>query len=185
MSRRYGRFEMGQVLLLARRMIEAGVRFVTANAVSTRRTPAFGVSDLGHPFRSFRLYDSHLLPEFDQTLSALLSDLSDRGLLDDTLVLVMGEFGRTPASTTPTRRRDHWSRAYTASSPAAQSKAASSTANRQRRRRGARLPGPPRRPRRHALRVPRHPPRHDAARPASTPAPHRGGRTGASLVWLM
>ncbi|MBM4068182.1 MAG: DUF1501 domain-containing protein [Planctomycetes bacterium] len=113
---RYGRFEMGQVLLLARRMIEAGVRFVTANAVSnppSTRLSAFQIWDTH--FDHFRLYDSHLLPEFDQALSALLGDLADRGLLDDTLVLVMGEFGRTPRiNNADGGGRDHWSRAYSA-----------------------------------------------------------------------
>jgi uncharacterized protein (DUF1501 family) len=113
---RYGRFEMGQVLLLARRMIEAGVRFVTANAVSNppnTRLSAFQIWDTH--FDHFRLYDSHLLPEFDQALSALLSDLSERGLLDDTMVVVMGEFGRTPRiNSADGGGRDHWSRAYSA-----------------------------------------------------------------------
>lgn len=113
---RYGRFEMGQVLLLARRMIEAGVRFVTTNAVSNppnTRLSAFQIWDTH--FDHFRLYDSHLLPELDQALSALLSDLSDRGLLDDTLVLVVGEFGRTPRiNNADGGGRDHWGRAYTA-----------------------------------------------------------------------
>ena len=111
---RYGRFEMGQVFLLARRMIEAGVRFVTANAVSNppnTKLSAFQIWDTH--FDHFRLYDSHLLPEFDQAFSALLSDLSDRGLLDETLVLVMGEFGRTPKiNAAAGGGRDHWSRAY-------------------------------------------------------------------------
>jgi uncharacterized protein (DUF1501 family) len=113
---RYGRFEMGQVFLLARRMVEAGVRFVTANAVSNppnTRLSAFQIWDTH--FDHFRLYDSHLMPEFDQALSALLSDLSDRGLLDDTLVVVMGEFGRTPRiNGADGGGRDHWGRAYTA-----------------------------------------------------------------------
>jgi hypothetical protein len=113
---RYGRFEMGQVFLLARRMIEAGVRFVTANAVSNppnTRLSAFQIWDTH--FDHFRLYDSHLLPELDQALSALLSDLFDRGLLDDTLVLVVGEFGRTPRiNNADGGGRDHWGRAYTA-----------------------------------------------------------------------
>jgi hypothetical protein len=111
---RYGRFEMGQVFLLARRMIESGVRFVTANAVSNPPNTglsAFQIWDTH--FDHFRLYDSHLLPELDQALSALLSDLSDRGLLDETLVLVMGEFGRTPKINGANGGgRDHWARAY-------------------------------------------------------------------------
>jgi hypothetical protein len=111
---RYGRFEMGQVFLLARRLIEAGVRFVTANAVSNppdTKLSAFQIWDTH--FDHFRLYDSHLMPELDQALSALLGDLSDRGLLEDTLVLVAGEFGRTPKiSHVDGGGRDHWSRAY-------------------------------------------------------------------------
>ncbi len=111
---RYGRFEMGQVFLLARRLVEAGVRFVTANAVSNptdTKLSAFQIWDTH--FDHFRLYDSHLMPEFDQALSALLLDLSDRGILDETLVLVAGEFGRTPKiNAAAGGGRDHWSGAY-------------------------------------------------------------------------
>lgn len=111
---RYGRFEMGQVLLLARRLIESGVRFVTANAVSNpenTRLSAFQIWDTH--FDHFRLYDSHLLPEFDRSLSALLEDLEQRGLLCETLVIVMGEFGRTPTiNAADGGGRDHWSKAY-------------------------------------------------------------------------
>jgi hypothetical protein len=113
---RYGRCEMGQVFLLARRLIEAGVRFVTANAVS--HPPNTGLSSYqiwDTHFDHFRLYDSHLMPELDQALSALLADLSDRGLLDETLVLVTGEFGRTPRiSDAAGGGRDHWPGAYSA-----------------------------------------------------------------------
>ncbi len=76
---RYGCCEMGQVFLLARRLIEAGVRFVTANAVSNppnTTLSAFQIWDTHHDH--FRLYDSHLMPELDQALSALLEDLSQR-----------------------------------------------------------------------------------------------------------
>jgi hypothetical protein len=111
---RYGRAEMGQVFLLARRLIEAGVRFVTANAVSDpprTRLSSFQIWDTH--FDHFRLYDSHLLPELDQALSALLTDLSERGLLQETLVLVAGEFGRTPQiNNSDGGGRDHWPRAY-------------------------------------------------------------------------
>ncbi|MFO0918255.1 MAG: DUF1501 domain-containing protein [Planctomycetaceae bacterium] len=111
---RYGRFEMGQVMLLARRLIEAGVRFVTANAVAnpanTRLSP-FQIWDTH--FDHFRLYNECLLPEFDQSLSALVTDLEERNLLDETLIVVMGEFGRTPKVTNVEGGgRDHWSRAY-------------------------------------------------------------------------
>jgi len=114
MHDRYGRHEMGQVLLLSRRLIEAGVRFVTANAVSNppdTKLSAFQIWDTH--FDHFRLYDSHLLPELDQSLSALLSDLHERGLYDETLVIVMGEMGRTPRiNSNPGGGRDHWGKAY-------------------------------------------------------------------------
>jgi uncharacterized protein (DUF1501 family) len=116
MHERYGHSEMGQVLLLSRRMIEAGVRFVTANAVSnpenTRLSP-FQIWDTH--FDHFRLYNDTLLPEFDRSLSALISDLDERGLLDETLVMVMGEMGRTPRiNDAKDGGRDHWGRAYSA-----------------------------------------------------------------------
>jgi hypothetical protein len=113
---RYGRSEMGQVFLLARRMIESGVRFVTANAVSDpprKRLSSFQIWDTH--FEHFRLYADYLLPELDQALSALLADLSDRGLLSETLVLVTGEFGRTPRiADVDGGGRDHWPQAYSA-----------------------------------------------------------------------
>lgn len=111
---RYGRFEMGQVMLLARRMVEAGVRFVTANAVSNPVNTALSSFQIWDThFDHFRLYNENLLPEFDQSLSALITDLDERGLLDETLIVVMGEFGRTPKiNTNNGGGRDHWSRAY-------------------------------------------------------------------------
>jgi len=111
---RYGRFEMGQVMLLARRMVEAGVRFVTANAVSNPVNTTLSSFQIWDTHRDhFRLYNDNLLPEFDQSLSALITDLDERGLLDETLIVVMGEFGRTPKiNTNDGGGRDHWSRAY-------------------------------------------------------------------------
>ena len=114
MHDRYGRSEMGQVLLLSRRLIEAGVRFVTANAVSnpknTRLSP-FQIWDTH--FDHFRLYNDNLLPEFDRALSALVTDLEERGLLDETILLVAGEFGRTPKiNDSKDGGRDHWPNAY-------------------------------------------------------------------------
>lgn len=82
---RYGRHAEGQGCLLARRLIEAGVRFVTVNS---------GGWDT-HDKNFSRLKDS-LLPKLDQAWSALLEDLSNRGLLDSTVVICCGEFGRTP-----------------------------------------------------------------------------------------
>ncbi len=81
---RYGRNTFGQSCLLARRLVEANVRFITVS---------FGGWD-----HHSKIWDGlgSRLPEFDAGFSALLNDLCDRGLLDDTLVLAMGEFGRTP-----------------------------------------------------------------------------------------
>jgi hypothetical protein len=114
MHDRYGRSEMGQVLLLSRRLIEAGVRFVTANAVSNpenTRLSAFQIWDTH--FDHFRLYDQNLMPELDRALSALIGDLDERGLLEETLIVVMGEMGRTPQiNSNKDGGRDHWGRAY-------------------------------------------------------------------------
>lgn len=114
MHDRYGRFEMGQVMLLSRRMIEAGVRFVTANAVSNPSNTALSAFQIWDThFDHFRIYNDNLLPEFDQALSALITDLEERSLLDETLIVVMGEFGRTPKiNQAKDGGRDHWSKAY-------------------------------------------------------------------------
>lgn len=98
MRDQYGRNEFGQSALLARRLVENGVRFVTIN---------YGGWD--HHGEIFKGLDSKL-PEFDQGYSALINDLDQRGLLDDTLVLAMGEFGRTP-KVNDKAGRDHWGRA--------------------------------------------------------------------------
>jgi hypothetical protein len=94
----YGRSEFGQSVLLARRLVENGVRFVTVN---------YGGWD--HHGEIFKGLDRKL-PEFDQGYSSLILDLDQRGLLDDTLVLAMGEFGRTP-KVNDKAGRDHWGRA--------------------------------------------------------------------------
>lgn len=94
----YGRSEFGQSALLARRLVENGVRFVTIN---------YGGWD--HHGDIFKGLDRKL-PEFDRGYSALITDLDQRGLLDDTLVLAMGEFGRTP-KVNDKAGRDHWGRA--------------------------------------------------------------------------
>jgi hypothetical protein len=92
---RYGRTTFGQSCLMARRLVEAGVRFVTVN---------YGGWD--HHAKVFESLDKKL-PEFDRGFSALVHDLADRGRLDDTLVLCMGEFGRTP-KINKDAGRDHW-----------------------------------------------------------------------------
>jgi hypothetical protein len=97
----YGRHLFGQSVLMGRRMIEAGCRFVTV---------IWDAPD-GYSWDSHRNSNSlrdHLLPKFDQSFSALLADMQDRRLLDDTLVVVVGEMGRTPQPNA-TWGRGHWS----------------------------------------------------------------------------
>ncbi|MFN5733823.1 MAG: DUF1501 domain-containing protein, partial [Planctomyces sp.] len=93
---RYGRYTWGQSVLLARRLIEAGVRLVHVNWA---RDPGDNAVDNPlwdtHALNADRLQDN-LCPQFDPTFAALMDDLTERGLLDETLVVVMGEFGRTP-----------------------------------------------------------------------------------------
>ena len=122
---RYGRNEYGQSFLMARRLVEAGVRFVNvfwtffdakgcqfnlwdnhgvANDVCGIDGQLTGVQQLTHQYCT---------PSFDRSFSALLEDLAQRGLLDDTLVAVAGEFGRTP-KINGTNGRDHWAHCYTA-----------------------------------------------------------------------
>jgi hypothetical protein len=96
---RYGRDGVGQSALLARRLIEAGTRFVTAAGFHGNSWDTHSDNDVGHRDR--------LCPALDRTLSALLNDLEERGLLDSTIVLAMGEFGRTPFQN-PSFGRDHW-----------------------------------------------------------------------------
>jgi hypothetical protein len=94
----YGKNAFGQSVLLARRLVEAGSRFVTA--AGYRR----GAWDT-HFYNDTNLRD--LGPPLDQTLSTLLEDLEQRGLLESTLIIVMGEFGRT-GDINPEAGRDHW-----------------------------------------------------------------------------
>lgn len=96
---RYGRNSLGQGCLLARRLIEGGVQFVT-------------VTDGGWDTHTnnFKSLKDRLLPHVDRGVSALLDDLEVRGLLDETLVVWFGDFGRTP-KVNPTAGRDHWSTA--------------------------------------------------------------------------
>jgi hypothetical protein len=112
---RYGRHKYCQSLLLARRLIEAGVRLVTVywGGQVNQPNPFWDT----HFNNNKRLKDE-LLPPFDQCFSALLEDLHDRGMLRDTLVVCMGEFGRTPRFGQNTGNgvdqtgRDHWSQCY-------------------------------------------------------------------------
>ena len=102
----YGRQMRGQNLLLARRLVEAGVPFV--NVFDFRQQ---GQNWDAH-FHNFEQHKTQLLPLADQSLSALIEDLDARGLLDTTLVVAMGEFGRTP-KINKEGGRDHWPDCYT------------------------------------------------------------------------
>src|SRR4029079_13876804 len=93
---RYGRNDMGQRMLLARHLVEVGVSWVTIN---------WGGWD-DHT-KLFQSYKGTKMQQLDQGVSALITDLSDRGLLANTLVLVLGEFGRTP-KVNKDAGRDHW-----------------------------------------------------------------------------
>jgi len=95
---RYGRNTAGQSMLLARRLVESGVRFVTVN---------YGGWD--HHAKIFESLDKKL-PEFDRAVSALVEDMDLRGTLEDTMLVVMGEFGRTPKFNKDAGR-DHWGQA--------------------------------------------------------------------------
>jgi len=120
---RYGRHPLGQNLLMARRLIEAGVRLVSVTAWC-------GVAP-GEKFRNVQTWDMHgtgagldgifskgsfglgwALPNVDQAVSALMEDLETRGLLEDTLVVMVGEFGRSP--NIGGNGRDHWPACYSA-----------------------------------------------------------------------
>ena len=108
---RYGRHSWGQSVLLARRLIEAGVRLVHVNwpresGDSAVDNPMWDT----HAGNADRLQDC-LCPQFDVTFPALIDDLSQRGLLDETLVVAVGEFGRTPRINAA-GGRDHWGRVF-------------------------------------------------------------------------
>lgn len=104
---RYGNHQLGQSCLMARRLVEAGAKFVTVtdrgwdthDNLYTRLKEGFTGGHVGK------------VPKLDTAYSALLADLADRGMLDSTLVLVMGEFGRTP-KLNPRGGRDHWPRVF-------------------------------------------------------------------------
>jgi len=110
---RYGRHMYGQSLLPARRLIEAGVPIVQVNMGRVQTWDATHSAN-------FKTLKERLLPPTDRGVAALLDDLESRGLLDETLVVVTGEFGRTPrigASTgnnTSRDGRDHWAAVFSA-----------------------------------------------------------------------
>jgi Protein of unknown function (DUF1501) len=111
---RYGRNTFGQSCLMARRLIESGVRYVTVNHFDT----VFNLScwdmhaDGGGLNNTYLDYERHLCPQFDWAFTALIQDLQERGLLENTVVAVLSEFGRTP-QVNGRGGRDHYPNAWT------------------------------------------------------------------------
>jgi uncharacterized protein (DUF1501 family) len=99
---RYGRTTHGQSVLLARRLVEAGVRVVSVYDKVHNGPDNWDTHD-----NNFGRLRDHLLPPADQAFAALIDDLDCRGLLESTLVIWIGEFGRTPRLN-PAAGRDHW-----------------------------------------------------------------------------
>lgn len=108
---RYGMNRFGQCCLLARRLIEAGVRFVTINTFLTVFNEVTWDIHGSKPFTTIEGMKEIVAPMYDQGYAALLTDLADRGLLDDTLVCGLAEFGRTP-KVNPAGGRDHWPQCF-------------------------------------------------------------------------
>jgi hypothetical protein len=126
---RYGRNPLGQNLLLARRLVEAGVGFVTVNGWTG---PAAGKTENGPPSSSWDMHGAEMgmgnafgsgsygmgwcLPVLDNALSSLIEDLDDRGMLESTLIVCLGEFGRTPRINQNNNipGRQHWPHCYSA-----------------------------------------------------------------------
>jgi uncharacterized protein (DUF1501 family) len=99
----YGPTALGQNCLLARRLVEAGVPLITVYSAGNRDWDTHG--------GNFQALKNTLLPDTDRSVSALLNDLDSRGLLDETLVVWMGDMGRTPRIN-GAAGRDHWSFCY-------------------------------------------------------------------------
>ena len=109
---RYGMNRFGQCCLLARRLMEAGVRFVTVNTFLTVFNEVTWDIHGSKPFTSIEGMKNIVAPMYDQGYSALITELHDRGMLDKTLVCNLAEFGRTP-KVNPAGGRDHWPQCFT------------------------------------------------------------------------
>ncbi|MBC8166567.1 MAG: DUF1501 domain-containing protein [Bryobacteraceae bacterium] len=107
MRERYGQNRFGQSCLLARRLVEAGVRFVTVNMFETVFDEITWDIHGSKPFSPISCYKELVGPMFDNAYASLMEDLHDRGLLKNTMVVAFGEFGRTP-KINPAGGRDHW-----------------------------------------------------------------------------
>jgi hypothetical protein len=120
MRERYGKYTFGQGALVARRLVEAGTRFVQLNWPSVANGNPETTAWDTHAANFGPLKNLHC-PKLDQTLEALLTDFDERGLLDETLIVAVGEFGRSPrlgvstsGNTNSPDGRDHWPYCYTA-----------------------------------------------------------------------
>lgn len=109
---RYGMTRFGQCCLLARRLVEAGVRFVTVNTFITVFDEITWDIHGSKPFTSIAGMKDIVAPMYDKGYSALIEDLHQRGMLDNTLVCNLAEFGRTP-KINPAGGRDHWPQCWT------------------------------------------------------------------------
>ena len=109
---RYGMNRFGQCCLMARRLIEARVRFVTINTFLTVFDEITWDIHGSKPFTSIEGMKNIVAPMYDQAYSALIEDLDQRGMLADTMVCNIAEFGRTP-KVNPAGGRDHWPQCYT------------------------------------------------------------------------
>jgi hypothetical protein len=109
---RYGMNRFGQCCLLARRLVESGVRFVTINTFLTVFDEITWDIHGSKPFTSIEGMKDIVCPMYDQAYTALIEDLEQRGLLGDTLVANLSEFGRTP-KVNPAGGRDHWPQCFT------------------------------------------------------------------------
>jgi len=107
MRERYGRNLFGQSILLGRRLVEAGVRLVHVNWIRILEQGWDTHND------NFNALKNKLLPPTDQAFAALLEDMSASGLLKETLVILMGEFGRSPQITASNAGREHWPHVFT------------------------------------------------------------------------
>jgi uncharacterized protein (DUF1501 family) len=111
---RYGRTRFGQSCLLARRLVERGVPFVQVNwSDHVEAEEDSGDGGWDHHYRNFQIMQDRHAPWLDLAASALLTDLADRGLLETTMVLMFGEFGRAP-KINDKAGRDHWEKCYSA-----------------------------------------------------------------------
>jgi uncharacterized protein DUF1501 len=108
----YGLNPFGESCLMSRRLVERGVRFVTVNMFETVFDRTTWDSHGSKPFSSIADYRNRVGPMFDMAYSSLLEDLDRRGLLETTLVVGMGEFGRSPRIN-PAGGRDHWPQCWT------------------------------------------------------------------------